>query len=109
MDMLDAGMCVALGTDSLQCLDTPDRISTLDEMRHLHVRDGADPMALLSMATVQGAWALELDPGLVSFSPGPVAGVIAVDISGGRSGGLAGVLATRGAPSWVVDPVQRAS
>ncbi|MEE3001590.1 MAG: amidohydrolase family protein [Planctomycetota bacterium] len=106
MDMLNAGMCVALGTDSLQCLDTPERISTLDEMRHLHVRDGADPMALLSMATVQGARALELDPSLVSFSPGPVAGVIAVDVSGGRSGGLAGVLSTRGAPRWVVDPGQ---
>ena len=106
MEMLDAGLCVALGTDSLQCLDTPGRISTLDEMRHLHVRDGADPMALLSMATLEGARALELDQGLMSFSPGPVGGVIGVDVTGSRSGGLAGVLSTREAPRWVVEPGQ---
>ena len=102
--MLAAGVCVALGTDSLQCLDTPDRISTLDEMRHLWVRDGADPRSLLAMATVHGAAALDVDPGEVTFAPGSIAGVIAVDISGGHGGGLVGVLSSRGAPRWVLAP-----
>ena len=102
--LIDAGVPVALATDSLQCLDTPDRISPLDEMRHLHVRDGADPMMLLAMATVHGAQALDRDPREVTFAPGPVAGVIAVDGLGTRVPGLAGVLSTRHAPQWVVAP-----
>ena len=99
MEMVAAGVGVSLGTDSLQCLDTPDRISTLDEMRHLWVRDGADPHTLLAMATVHGAAALDVDPARVTFAPGPIAGVIAVD-----GGGLAGVLSSRGAPRWVLPP-----
>lgn len=102
--LIDAGVLVSLATDSLQCLDTPDRISPLDEMRHLHVRDGADAMMLLAMATVHGAQALERDPAEVTFAPGPIAGVIAVEVHGARVSGLAGVLSSRHAPQWVVGP-----
>ena len=107
--LVEAGVCVALGTDSLQCLDTPDRISTLDEMRHLWVRDGADPRMLLAMATTHGAMALDRDPSCVTFQPGPVAGVIAVDTSSGHGTGLAGVLSSREAPRWVIAPRQVAA
>jgi cytosine/adenosine deaminase-related metal-dependent hydrolase len=77
-DMLARGVNVALGTDGLPCLDTPDRISVLDEMRRLHRRDGADPVLLLRMATTAGAAALGLDPALFTLRPGPIAGLIGV-------------------------------
>ncbi|MFB3137723.1 MAG: amidohydrolase family protein [Phycisphaerales bacterium] len=75
--MFEAGVNVALGTDSLICLDTPDRISVLDEMRFLYRRDGTDPMTLLRMATTAGAVALGADPSLVTLAPGPTAGLLA--------------------------------
>ncbi len=77
-EMLAAGVNVALGTDGLMCVDTPDRLSVLDEMRFLHRRDATDPMTLLAMATTRGATGLGLDRDLVTFAPGPTAGVIAV-------------------------------
>ncbi|MFG0329125.1 MAG: amidohydrolase family protein [Phycisphaerales bacterium] len=76
-DMLARGINVALGTDSIVNLDTADRISTWDEMRHLRRRDGVDGETLLQMATTNGARALGLDPGLVTLAPGPVAGLLA--------------------------------
>ncbi len=60
-DMLDADVVVCLGTDSIVNLDTPDRVSVLDEMRLLHCRDGVEPSTLLAMATLNGARALGLD------------------------------------------------
>ncbi|MHC4946935.1 MAG: amidohydrolase family protein [Planctomycetota bacterium] len=78
-DMLDASIDVALGTDGLVCLPTPDRISVLDEMRLLHARDGTDPRRLLRMATVAGARGLGLDPGPVTLAPGPTAGLLALE------------------------------
>lgn len=103
--LLDAGVAVALGTDSRTCLDTPDRIGVLDEMRHLFVRDGADPMRLLAMATVHGAAALDMDPARVTFAPGPIGGVLAVDLPAGMQGDpLALALGRRGAPRWVLEP-----
>ena len=103
--MFQAGLTVALGTDSRTCLDTPDRIGVLDEMRHLFVRDGADPAMLLEMATRHGARALGLDESLVTFEPGPVGGVLAVDLMG-RPGPdpLQSVLAQRNAPRWIIPP-----
>jgi len=104
-EMLDAGIPVALGTDSRTCLDTPDRIGVLDEMRHLYKRDGTDPLRLLAMATVHGAAALELDAGLVTFDPGAIGGVLAVDVSeGDEPASLAGALARGDAPRWVLEP-----
>lgn len=77
-DMLAAGVTVCLGTDSIVNLDTPDRISVLDEMRLLHRRDGVDARSLLAMATVHGAAALGLASGPVTLNPGPSAGLLAV-------------------------------
>lgn len=97
-DMIDAGINVALGTDSMVCLDTPERISVLDDMRLLHQRDDADPQRLLAMATVNGAQALGVDPQVLTFATGPIAGVLAVP---GTS--LAAALAGNEPPEWVYD------
>jgi len=79
-DMLDRGINVAIGTDSILCLDTPDRISVLDELRLLCERDGVDPRTLLRMATVNGARALGIDPIRVTFSPGAMPGILALPV-----------------------------
>ena len=82
-DMLDAGVNVCLGTDSIINLptDEPGRaMSVLEEAYLLHRRDGTDPLTLIRMATVNGARALGLDPALFRLTPGPLAGLIAVPI-----------------------------
>lgn len=77
--MLDAGVNVCLGTDSIVNLDTPERISVLDEMRLLLERDDADPDVLFAMATVNGARALGLHADSCRFQPGaPLGGLVAV-------------------------------
>jgi cytosine/adenosine deaminase-related metal-dependent hydrolase len=81
--MLEAGVNVALGTDSIVCLpsEQSERLSILDEMRHLYRRDGTDPALLLAMATVNGARGLGLDPASVTFRPGPITGMLAMRLS----------------------------
>lgn len=101
-EMLDAGINVALGTDSIVCLDTAEQISTLDEMRLLYQRDGADPELLVRMATVNGARALRMDESLVTFREGDVAGVIAVEIDPDSDvDPLVQVMRGHVAPVWV--------
>jgi cytosine/adenosine deaminase-related metal-dependent hydrolase len=103
--MIEAGINVALGTDSLLCLDTPDRISVLDEMRFLFRRDGVDPRMLLRMATVNGAAALGFDQRLVTLARGPALGVLAVAIdSTGGEDPLRQVMRGREAPRWLIGP-----
>ncbi|MDP7069862.1 MAG: amidohydrolase family protein [Phycisphaerales bacterium] len=100
----EAGLTVCLGTDSLLCLDTPERISVLDDMRLLYRRDGVDPMILLEMATIAGADALEIPRAAVSLGPS-VAGLVAVRSSATTPVGmLANALAHDGPPSWAVQP-----
>lgn len=83
-DMLDAGVNVCLGTDSIVNLDTPGRISVLDEMRLLHRRDAAPADRLFEMATVNGAAALGLDPAGFRFTLGrTLAGLVAVPAESG--------------------------
>ncbi len=53
--LLDAGVNVGLGTDSLASNDT---LSILDEMKFLSHHSGISPKTLLSLATVNGAKAL---------------------------------------------------
>lgn len=81
-DMLKAGINVALGTDSIVNLPASSTtISVLDEARLLFRRDGADPVTLLRMATLNGAAALELDPARFRWLPGqPIAGIVAIEI-----------------------------
>ena len=104
-DMLEVGVNVALGTDGLPCLDTPDRISVLDEMRFLYQRDSADPIALLRMATVAGASALGFDESLFTLAPGPTAGLLAVEIdSDDPHDPLIQVLRGDNALQWIAGP-----
>jgi len=70
-DMLEAGINVALGTDSIVNLpaDQAERISTLDDARLLVGRDGLDPTIALGMATWRGGLALGLDREGFSLAP----------------------------------------
>lgn len=84
-EMIDLGINVALGTDSIIGLDTPDRISVLDDMRRLWRRDAANPKTLLRMATINGAKALEFDERFVTLAPGETLGVLAVPLGEERT------------------------
>jgi cytosine/adenosine deaminase-related metal-dependent hydrolase len=89
-EMLEAGVNVCLGTDSIINLDTPDRISPLDDARLLFRRDGVAASLLLDMLTRRGARALGLDERRFLFRRGaPIAGLVAVPVPGGVSGGAA--------------------
>lgn len=85
-EMLRAGVNVCLGTDSIVNLDTPGRISVLDDARLLRRRDGVDGRMLIAMMTTNGAAALGLDPAGFLLKPGgrPI-GVVAVPADGGHS------------------------
>lgn len=83
-EMLEAGINVCLGTDSVINLpvEQADRISTLDDARFLYSRDGTDPALLLKLATMHGARALGLNPAMFTLAPGRVAAIVAVDVEG---------------------------
>ncbi len=107
--MLDANINVALGTDSILCLDTPDRLSILDEMRFLCQRDQTNPITLLRMATLNGASALNKSPALFTFprpnsrSPQPTAGLLALDIDPtSAQDPLHQALLNNSPPRWVI-------
>ena len=102
--MLDHGIPVALGTDSLLCLDTPDRISVLDEMRFLFARDAADPVDLMKMATSHGARALGIDAGLVDFKSGEIGGILAVPAGNGNAR-FTTILNSSEPPRWLLEPI----
>lgn len=108
-DMLDAGVNVALGTDSILCLDTADRISVLDEMRLLAERDGTPAETLLRMTTVNGARALGFDDALFTFAPGASAGVLELEVGEASSTDalalLRAAIAKPQAPRWAHGPV----
>jgi cytosine/adenosine deaminase-related metal-dependent hydrolase len=103
--MIEAGVNVALGTDGFMCLDTPDRVSALDEMRLLYRRDGTDPVTLLRMATVAGAVGLGLEPGLVTLEPGPILGLIAAPFDRASAWDpVRQVLMRDDPPRWIAGP-----
>ena len=60
-DMIDAGVNVCLGTDSILCqpVNEPQPMGILPQMRRLFMRDQTDPNLLLKMATTHGMLALE--------------------------------------------------
>jgi cytosine/adenosine deaminase-related metal-dependent hydrolase len=60
-DMIEAGVNVCLGTDSILCQpeDEPHPMGILPQMRFLFKRDQTDPNLLLQMATTNGMLALE--------------------------------------------------
>jgi cytosine/adenosine deaminase-related metal-dependent hydrolase len=76
--MLERGVPVALGTDSIICLPEheSDRISPLDEARFLHRRDGVSPGLLMRMLYEHGARAMGVPAGQVEL---PGVGFVARD------------------------------
>ena len=100
--MLNFGINVALGTDSLLCLNTPDRISILDDMRLLYHQDDICPKKLFEMGTINGAKALGLDPSLVLLTPGKHAGLFVFNSV--SSGSLSQILKSSELPKLVVAP-----
>ncbi|MFG0256974.1 MAG: amidohydrolase family protein [Phycisphaerales bacterium JB043] len=84
-EMLDRGINVVLGTDSIVNLPPQDdgtapTLSVLPEMRLLHDRDACPPGLLMEMATTRSARALGLDDRAFTLRPGPVAGLVCVGI-----------------------------
>ena len=102
-EMLDAGVRVALGTDSMLCHDTRDAsaMSILEEMRLLHRRDGTDPQRLLAMATLHGRAALGLDPREGTLAEGVPARFTAIAIDSHASDPLADALRNDASPELV--------
>ncbi len=114
-DMLDAGIDVCLGTDSI--INLPGAaadpgaggISVLDDMRFLFQRDGTDPAMLLSMGTVRGAKALGLDARSFTLAAGSVAaGLLAIDVTGTPADrpALERVMRSSGPARWLAGPGQ---
>jgi cytosine/adenosine deaminase-related metal-dependent hydrolase len=104
-NMLQAGVNVALGTDSILCLNTAERLSVLDDMRFLYRRDGIDPLTLLQMGTVNGARALGLDSDVVTLKPGRTAGVLGVRFEPSRGvDPLRAIMMNDEPPHWIAGP-----
>ncbi len=82
-DMLDAGICVALGTDGAASNNDLDLFTEMDTTAKLHKAARLDPSvmpasAVLRMATVDGARALGLDRFIGTLVPGKQADMILV-------------------------------
>ncbi|MFZ9692221.1 MAG: amidohydrolase family protein [Phycisphaerales bacterium] len=111
-ELLARGVPVALGTDSLICLDTSDRLSVLDEMRVLHRRDRVEPRLLLAMATVHGAALLGEDRDRVVLARGASPeGVLSIEVAavntpppGDGDAWLMAAIDTESRPEWIVPP-----
>ncbi|MCE2966509.1 MAG: amidohydrolase family protein [Phycisphaerales bacterium] len=90
--LLAEGVEVAIGTDSVVNLPASGGksgksgplLSVLDEIRFLHQRDAADPVALLHMATIAGARALGLPTEAFAFGQ-RLEGDMVVPRAGGES------------------------
>jgi cytosine/adenosine deaminase-related metal-dependent hydrolase len=80
MKLLDAGITVGLGTDSLA---SSPSLSMWDEMRYafqIHLRDGITPKDIFRLATLGGAKALGLNKDIGTLEPGKRADIIAVPL-----------------------------
>lgn len=109
--MLEQGIVVALGTDSLASSPT---LSILDEIRFLAAREPqARGETLLTMATLFGAWALRLDDLAGTLEPGKSADLAVIPVHGGPApadpyrlllDSDAPVLATMFEGRWVAGP-----
>jgi len=76
--MLERGVVVCLGTDSLASSPT---LSILDEMRFLHRQDSSlNGQLLLTMGTLFGAWALRAETTTGSLKPGKSADLAIIDL-----------------------------
>jgi cytosine/adenosine deaminase-related metal-dependent hydrolase len=99
LEMLAYGINVAVGTDSLICIDTTDHLSVLDEIRLMYSRDEVEPSLLFKMATVNGATALGLESTLVTLNKGKNAGLLKFE--GLDNNTLSDLMESNLAPSWV--------
>jgi len=90
--MLDAGIPVCLGTDSVASLPpeasdpAAGAFGPLAEARRLFHRDRADPATLLSMITTTPARALGLDPAAFRLDPGRAIAGLALTRTGPTDG-----------------------
>ncbi len=77
--LLEAGVNVCLGTDSILCQPPDERepLGILPQMRLLYQRDGTAPDVLLSMATTRGLMAMQIDPAMATLATGAPARLIA--------------------------------
>lgn len=110
-DMLRAGVNACVSTDSVINLpdESADRISPLDDARALvnsgmFREDIADDLALLLRTiTVNPARALSLREDLFSLAPGPVMGVIGVEVGEGaaRAGALRAAFTSAARPTML--------
>lgn len=99
----DAGVNVALGTDSIIGQDRHDRMSVLDEIPLVDV----DAMTALELVTVNGAVALGLDSRDFTFARGAACSVLALELPAGVTGSASALLAAgfrHGVCEWVVPP-----
>ena len=82
--LLEAGVCVGLGTDGAASNNNLDLFLEMDTVAKLHKVQRLDPTVLdaatvLRMATIDGARALGLDDRIGSLEPGKQADVIVLD------------------------------
>lgn len=108
-EMLAHGVPVALGTDSMVCLDTPYRLSTLDEARWLLRHDGVALQTALAMATIHGARGLGLPAEPFTLRPDRTskAGILLVPLPEAPSTAGEAVQAfatSASAPVWLAPP-----
>lgn len=82
--MLEAGVNVCLGTDSILCQPADATggasLGVLEQMRHLYRRDGTDPQVLLRMATVNGMRAMGLPEVEATLRGGAAAKLVGIAI-----------------------------
>jgi 5-methylthioadenosine/S-adenosylhomocysteine deaminase len=83
-ELIEAGICVGLGTDGCASNNNLDLFSEMDTAAKLHKASHLDPTVVdahtvLSMATIQGARALGIDDITGSLTVGKRADVIVVD------------------------------
>ena len=100
-EMIEAGLTVALGTDSI--VNQPEaHLSVLEEARLLFRRDATDPRVLLSMATSDACEALGLSPDLVRLDAGGTPPVLlSVPVEPGGDGPVAGVMNSASEPETI--------
>ncbi len=112
-DLLAAGINVALGTDSIINLpaNEADRITPWDDARRLFERGERDAFLLLRLITLNGAWALGLDPSMFMLSPSEsprvIAGLAMVELDGVSEGGdaLTAAFSSRVPPTLLLPDV----